>query len=114
MQAGLDQIGPEAEGEGVAPTYNTIFTKIITQTKRAGLHSLTHSTAQHPGPSLCLQVGRSELGWAEAGVHPKGGDTGQEAEGSGTGRGQPRTSAQGKVWGPQRPCGAQQASGDLT
>lgn len=108
-------MGPEVGGKGVATTDKTIFTKIITQTNRAGWHRLTSNTAQPPTPSPCLQVGRPRFAWAEAGVCSEGTNTGQEAGGprTGTGRGPPRTLAQGRVWGHQRPHKARQASGYL-
>lgn len=59
-------MGPEAWGKGVATTDKTIFTKIITQTNRAGWHSLTSNTAwPHPltlPPGRKIQIGPGK-GW---------------------------------------------------
>lgn len=98
----------------MATTVNTIFTKIIAQTNRAGQHSLTSNTVQPPSPSPCLQVGRSKFAWAEARVCSEGRNTGQEAGGprTGTGKGahpEPQLRAEcGGIRGhikPRRPLG---------
>lgn len=87
VQVGLeDRLGPEAKGEGWQPQIIQVLQNNHTD-KRAEPHSLTRNTAQAPGSSPCLQVGGSELAWVEAGVHPKGRNTGQEPKALGQGIG---------------------------
>ena len=82
---------------GTVTTDNKIFAKIIRQKGWAAQPD--PYTAQHPAPPPLLQVGRSELAWAEAGVYPSGGNTGQEAKGSGTGRGPTQNLSSGQSVG---------------